>query len=903
MPETPFRNSSQPDQTPVPPRRAALGILVVGFGVAISVTACVVTWRAERLRMEAEFEQRAHRTAQLVVDGLQRQQDTLYALRNLFHFSPQVSREAFAGAAHELIQRQTGVRALEWIQRVPGAERAAFESRQRLEGMADFEFRERIHGNTLRRMEEKREYFPVVFIEPLAGNEPALGFDLQSGVTWPVMEKIAETNELAASGRLPLLTNSARPDWGYVMELPVYEQPTPATPEARRARLRGYVLGIYHIAQTLEALFAKGEDDILDILFIDRSATRPELQFLHYQSNGRRVPNAADAPTTAEFSKGLHLRVPVDHAGRHWEIWFRPRSEWVAAQSQMRSWLVLALGLAMTGFVGNTVFGAVRRERRVGQLVAERTAELRATQTALEEDIRQRREAERQLGNVISQLSGAAFRCAFDVRFTALFASDGMMLLTGHAAEEFVAGRVHIGDLTLPEDRPLARRAVAAGVRRRSRFEFEARIRHQDGAIRCLLVRGRPVFADDGTLRFLEGLAIDVTALKAAEAEKIAFERKLLETQKLESLGVLAGGIAHDFNNLLTAMLGNATLARDVLPENSPGTENLAQIESAARRAADLCQQMLAYAGKREMRASPVCVSGLVRSTTALLRVSIRKSSRLELRLADQLPSVLADPAQLQQIVMNLVINAADAIGERPGEIVVSTFQQQADAAFLRNALHHPELPAGRYVGIEVRDNGCGMSRETLARIFEPFLTTKFSGRGLGLAAVLGIVQRHHGALFVESELGRGSVFRLLLRAHDTAVPDAAPQPDGLPQLRGTVLIIDDEEAVREVLATVLRRSGMTAHVAGSGEEGLRVYAGLQDHVDLVLLDLTMPGWSGEETLRALRARNATQRVILMSGFSERATVERCRALGVTDFVAKPFELQGLMTKLQPLVG
>ncbi len=885
---------------PTAPRRLAFGIGLVVVGLVASMVACLVMRRVEAARLQADFVRRAQRAAQTVTDGLQRHEDTLYALRAFLHYSPEVKRETFAGVARELRQRQTGVRALEWIERVAGPQREQFEARQRAEGVGDFEFRERISGSVLGRVGDRPEYFPVVYIEPLLGNEPALGFDLKSGLTWPALERIAGTGELAASGRLPLLSTGTLPDWGYIMQLPVYAQPELATtPEARRQQLRGYVLGIFHIAKTIESFFTNQAEDVLEILFLDRSAANPELEFLHYESRGRRVSSAADAPAVDTFASTLHLRVPVNHAGRNWELWFRPRAEWVAAQPNMRSWLVLALGIAVTGLGGTYVFGALRRERLVEQQVAERTAELRATQAELEQDNRHRREAERQLSTVLGQLPGAAFRCRFDAQLTVLFASDGMFQVSGYAADDFINGKVDAGELTVREDRRAARRAIARGVRRRTTFEFEARIRTRDGTVRWLLVRGRPVLADDGEIRFIEGLAIDVTALKAAEAEKLAIERKLLETQRLESLGVLAGGIAHDFNNLLTVMLGNATLARDDLPEGSPIAERLTQIENAAQRAADLCQQMLAYAGRRELCPRPLDLSELVRSTTTLLRVSIRPNTRLELKLAPDLPAVLADPAQLQQIVMNLVLNAAEAIGDQPGKIVVTSFVREVDAAHFCAALHQPELPSGLYVGLEVQDSGCGMSPDTLARIFDPFFTTKFSGRGLGLAAVLGIVQSHRGALFVETALGQGSTFRLLLQAQATKVALAPLRPTDLPRLSGTALVIDDEESVRDVLAAVLRRGGMTPFVAASGDEGLRILEAQGGAVDLVLLDLTMPGLSGEETLRAIRVRNPDQRVLVMSGYSEGDTMARCAELGVSGFLAKPFELQTLLKKLQ----
>ena len=520
-------------------------------------------------------------------------------------------------------------------------------------------------------------------------------------------------------------------------------------------------------------------------------------------------------------------------------------------------------------------------------------------------DITDRKEAEaelserrRQLSNLISQLPGAAFRCKFDEQLTALFVSEGMLALTGYPAEDYVAGRRHIAGLTVPADRAAVRNAVAGAIRDRQPFELEYRITHQSGREKWVLVRGRPIYDDPGALRFVEGLAIDVTALKQAEQEKLAIERKLLAAQKLESLGVLAGGIAHDFNNILTSVLANASLARHDAAAGQPVDRSLQQIENAARRAADLCQQMLAYAGKGKIVTDRIDLSQLVRGTAALLEVTLRKSIRLDLHLGAGLPPVMADPTQLRQIVMNLVINAGDAITGPGGTITVTTFVRDADAALLRSALGGPDLAAGRYVGLEVRDDGCGMSPETIARIFEPFFTTKFSGRGLGLSAVLGIVQSHNGALFVESSPGQGSTFRLLLPAtQGPTVASASPFPSSAarPVLRGTVLIADDEEPVRNVAATVLELHGAQVLVAANGEEALALLQEHEARIALVLLDVTMPGIDGEQTLRRMRQRSSRQPVILMSGYSETHTMQRCADLGIVRFIQKPFEVGTLL--------
>jgi PAS domain S-box-containing protein len=527
-------------------------------------------------------------------------------------------------------------------------------------------------------------------------------------------------------------------------------------------------------------------------------------------------------------------------------------------------------------------------------------------------DITARKQAEaelqenrRQLSNLISQLPGAAFRCRFDEKLTMLFASEGLLALTGYPAEDYVAGRMHLPQLTVPDDRPIIRRGVAQAITDRRPFEIEYRLTHRNGQEKWVLVRGRPIYDETGGLRFLEGLAIDVTALKHAEQQKLAIERKLLAAQKLESLGVLAGGIAHDFNNILTSVLANASLARHDAGAGRPVDRSLEQIEHAARRAADLCQQMLAYAGKGKIVTDRVSLSELVRGTAALLEVTISKSTRLDLRLAPGLPPVLADVTQLRQIVMNLVINASDAIMSQTGLITVTTFTREADAALLHSALGNPDLPPGTYAGLEVTDNGNGMAPETIARIFEPFFTTKFSGRGLGLSAVLGIVQSHRGALFVESQLGRGSTFRLLLPATTGPTVSSAPPfstPDERVRLHGTALVVDDEEAVRSIATTVLEIHGATIFPAASGEAALELLRANQEKISLVLLDMTMPGLSGEDTLRRMRMLGARQPVILMSGYSESEAMQRSANLGVAGFMQKPFEVDTLLAKVKPFL-
>ena len=405
-------------------------------------------------------------------------------------------------------------------------------------------------------------------------------------------------------------------------------------------------------------------------------------------------------------------------------------------------------------------------------------------------------------------------------------------------------------------------------------------------------------------------LVQDVTERVVAEqagrktaAEQQALERKLQEAQKLESLGVLAGGIAHDFNNLLTGVFGNASLARLDLPADSPVQPLLEQIEVAAMRAADLCKQMLAYSGKGRFVVQRLALNALIEDITRLLQVSISKRSVLKFSLAEALPPVLGDATQLRQVVMNLVINASEAIGEKSGFISITTGLTRADRAYLAGTFFAPDLPEGDYLFLEVADNGGGMPPEVQARIFDPFFTTKFTGRGLGLAAVLGIIRGHKGALKVFSEPGWGTTFKILFPCAEGPADqpaETAPAPAGW-RGAGTVLVVDDEETVRVTTARMLESLGFATRLAEHGRTGVEEFRAAPDSFALVVLDLTMPHMDGEEAFREITALRPGARVLLMSGFNEQEALAQFTGKGLAGFLQKPFNLPALREKLQQI--
>ncbi len=432
----------------------------------------------------------------------------------------------------------------------------------------------------------------------------------------------------------------------------------------------------------------------------------------------------------------------------------------------------------------------------------------------------------------------------------------------------------------------------------------EMRYVRLDGTIFDVETQSAPILYDGE--KATQIISHDITAIKRAEVERKDFERKLQETQKLESLGLLAGGIAHDFNNILTGILGNASLASLELPASSPAADNLKSIQDGSRRAADLCKQLLAYSGKGFLVVQNLSLNRLVEETAHLLKISIGKKVALNFDFYPNLPAIRADPTQIRQVIMNLVINASDVVGDEVGEITLKTGVMQLDRKALGNSglLGAPELTDGTYVFLEVSDNGCGMSAETQAKIFDPFFTTKFTGRGLGLSSVLGIVRSHKGGLTLTSESGRGTTFKLLFpRVAGDAERDAVEKATKASwRGKGSVLVVDDEESVRNTAASMLRRIGFDVVLAVDGVEGVEVFRATSERFALVLMDLTMPRMEGREAFAEMRSVRGDLPVILMSGFNEHEGSRQFPGQETAGFLQKPFGFENLIEAVQAVL-
>ncbi|MGE0430904.1 MAG: response regulator [Planctomycetota bacterium] len=426
---------------------------------------------------------------------------------------------------------------------------------------------------------------------------------------------------------------------------------------------------------------------------------------------------------------------------------------------------------------------------------------------------------------------------------------------------------------------------------------------------RWLRMRGYQVPGPDGGLRHLVVLNEDITGLRRASDEQRRLESHLQHAEKLKSLGVLAGGIAHDFNNLLTSVLGLSGLGLMQLPPDSPVRGVLGEIEQAAHRASDLTRQMLDYSGRGRFAIESLRLDQLVREMADLLKTAVSRKASLALEVAPA--RVEADATQVRQIVMNLITNASDALDGNVGTIRVRTGVRHADSDDLRSDCIPDQLPAGEYAFVEVQDNGCGMTPDTVAHMFDPFFTTRFTGRGLGLAAVLGIVRGHKGSVKVETAPGAGTTMTVMLPAARTApatpaTPTApatiADSPLRAGEAVDTVLVVDDEPGVLSVSSKLLEMVGLTVLTAPDGQAGLDLFVAHRDRISLVLLDLTMPRLDGLEVLRRLQALGANVPVLVMSGFNEREVSTRVAGTGASGFIKKPFLAPDLIARVTAML-
>lgn len=647
---------------------------------------------------------------------------------------------------------------------------------------------------------------------------------------------------------------------------------------------RGFAVGTYELESLLSKIFV----------------AEPRGFRVEVSSDGGPIWGSAgetpfDVPVRYGTSSTLNM---------NWDISVSPGARVV---NTYRTWLPMAIGLGGGFFgllTGLALYMGVDSRRKAQRL---QLANLR-----LREEIGLRSRAEKTTTETEAELVETLNSLPVHV-WSARISDDGEYLprrmstvlagISGRPVEFFDGSPEAWLQIIHAEDRTrLAEMIEEVLAGRTEKADFEYRLVRADGAIRYMSDSVRTTHVESG--RRLDGVSRDVTEVKEGEEERLRLEERFQQAQKLDSLGVLAGGIAHDFNNLLVAMLGHARLAEEDLPQESPIRHNLKSVIKAARQAGDLCGQMLAYAGKVPIDTKAIELDEIVEEIGELLRASIPSSTLIRYSFDKEVPSLRGDASQVRQVALNLITNASESIGDTGGEIMLRVQTTQYDSAGLAEMEFSETLEPGPYVVLTVSDTGCGMDGSIRTKIFEPFYTTKFAGRGLGLAAVVGIVRGHGGAIQIESEIGHGSSVSVIFPAVDWAAASETDLSENEPRpSRGArkVLLVEDEEAARELARIVLERSGIDVVEAADGVEALAIFRLQPEDFDCVLLDLTMPHMDGVETYARLQKVRPDIPVILCSGYPESAAVARFANLGLSGFLKKPYEPEELIACLYDL--
>jgi hemerythrin-like metal-binding protein/PAS domain S-box-containing protein len=704
--------------------------------------------------------------------------------------------------------------------------------------------------------------------------------------------------------------------------------PAPTAPIRQAAALGGMVVAVIFFRQVPRLLQAsapnliqvlgRGKDEALDVLRQRESQLGRlihevrEYAICFLDPRGRVVSWNQGAERITGWGAGEILGEPFSRfypdedvrAGKPGQVLDRARREgifmeegWRVRKDGSRYLASVTVTALLDGQGGVSGFSKVTRDITEARRAEER---LQALAVELETKVRTQtaelRQSEARLRGFIQH---APVAIAFKGR-------DGRFLLINPIFEAFVGKpEAEILGRTLPEllPRESCRSCLEKErqvLERMEEVQSEEQFSWGGGPPRTCLAQRFPLVDGAGQCWGVGVIISDITMLKQAEQTH-------LQAQKLESLGILAGGLAHDFNNLLGAMAGNVELAQ-LVPASPEVMPFLDTLEGLIIRASGLVQQILAYAGRGRTEARALDLNRQAEETVRLLRSSLSRKAALQFVPDPALPPIQADPSGLQQAIMCLVFNAAEAVeGEEEGGIItVRTAQRDLDLAVV-DRFTGQALQPGRYVVLEVADSGPGLAPEVLERIFDPFFTTKFAGRGLGLSAVLGTVRAQRGGIQVTSEPGRGSCFRLLFPAATRLAPEGPAAEPELEQEQaaadyrgaGTVLVVDDEESLRTAAARALQRIGFTTLEAGDGLEALRVFEANRTQIRLIVLDLTMPRMDGEEAYRALRSHGLLAPVILTSGFSASDVLGHFRSKGIAGFLQKPYRLQSLVQTIR----
>ncbi|MDP2876152.1 MAG: CHASE domain-containing protein [Holophaga sp.] len=847
----------------IPRFSLATGILLVGSLTTVGVF--LVTRSIQKQRAQERFVESLNSAHGHLQERLRVCDDLLRGVRGLLQSEGQVNRSSFRRflQAMDLERRYPGLLGVAYGIPLAGLGPEAIEKRLRSEhGRPDL----RIHPGV-----GFGDDAVILYEEPEEPNRRALGFNsCSSPAQRESLVAARDSGELRASAPMTL-AQAPQGGPGLVLRLAVYSgSEIPGTVEARRQSFIGYANAIFLMRQLAESAIANLHVDGVQIQAVDITEPAKPIPFLE---GGGALPWREwhrFGPRVLKENRYL------DIGGRRWELRFTASKSFFLAGEVGLPWLLALASFQTTLLLAGLVRSMSRTGKKARELADRMTAEFLRTESRL-----------KAISKVLPDLVLVLDR---DGRYLEVLTQDINALaapaevLVGRTVQEVLPSELAIQALQMigkTLDTGTTQSLEYSLKVPRGLVQFEALISPMDSG--------------------LEGLPCVIWVARDVTERRLQ-EEAFRQTQKLEGLGLLAGGIAHDFNNLLAAIQGNLSLGRLTLQDGQDPSRYLELAEGSVRRAADLARQLLAYSGNAQFQVEPLNLNVLVEEMTSLLSVSRSKKVLLHLDLAPELPIILGDRVQLQQVVMNLVTNASEAMAQSVGTIGIRTSTIHLDACTLAVKLPGQDLDPGDFVVVEVKDEGCGMSPEVLSRIFDPFFTTKPTGRGLGLSALRGILRAHRAGIEVHSQVGSGTRIVIYLPL-DTSLGNQAPEisvAEKAPtRFLGTILVAEDEIVIRETTRAMAERLGFVVLEAADGEEALNHFRAQGDRLSVVMLDLTMPRLGGIEVYSEIRRINPTIPIILCSGYSREAIPPMESPDEPRAFLQKPFSFSQLRTALE----
>jgi len=864
--------------------------LVLFFVIAIIVFGYSVSLESDR--RQQEFHTRSNEIQREIEVKLHGYIDILYALSGFHTSSHYIDRDEFRRFSQGFLSHHPSIQAIEWVPRITNDQRADFENQLVEEGFIGASISENSKGNGLVIAAVRDEYFPVKYVEPYLGNEDALAYDIASdAVRKQALVLARESKKIVATGKVTLVQEKHSAA-GILVFSPIYKNRIDPLSVSESDVLLGYMIVAFRVKDTMSAILSSSLYQELDVSIDDLSSTEHNKSIFktNLLVNSLRY-NWFNSPDN-------YWQGELQFASRQWQISIKPTPVFLIKNADFSSWWVLASGLLFTSLLGVLTLISTGRQVLFEQLLAERTEQLVRVNADLFA-------SEERVQAALDAAQAGVF--SYDIKDDILFWDVRTKQIFGMSDETLEVSHQHWMSLLHPDDKVSTIDKFNQFLAEQKIFELDYRIITEDNLVRFINVKAKKICDAGGQPIRVQGLYRDITKNKEMENETEKLYRQLQLVQKMETIGQLTGGIAHDFNNILASILGYTSLALTKFGTDKEGKlhEYLSQVARSGERAKELVQQMLMFG--RGGADQPVLIKPniMLIEVVKMIQPLIPSTIKLKKDIADNLPDIFIDPIQFHQVLMNLFINARDAMGSKG---IIKVGMKVSSISDKYCSACSSEI-VGNFIEVSIHDDGEGVAPELAGRIFDPFFTTKDVGKGtgMGLSVVHGIVHDHHGHIIVESDIGKGSEFRILfpiVKSKGTLKNDQILiSLDEHKKNSGHILIVDDEVSITRFMTELLKVHNYRVTTFNDPGLALEYFTKCFSDIDVVITDQTMPGMMGVELVEKMLSINIEQSIIMCTGYSDSADKERASAIGIKAFYLKPIEINSLLTCIQKLLS